>query len=391
MKISEMGFCPEGCACSYTLDFFFFFCCLLSDNLSLHMECEQRSTHECFQYIRLFPKIPLSDYWYLTYETEFNWLIIMLLHSLHFSRILSTFSFVLADATVFLNSEEKFGGPDDFETIGDPDLSPFIEQNDQEIENLNGFDNFDISSTFDPSPFADGHYREIVPVSDHLDSFINDNLFAIDPSTSCLEDDKAAHLNTINRRDSFCPSPETSINVPQFPNILHSVEEPETLPPTIWDTDKVNDLAPTRSADYFCASDKYRVDIRIGRMLVPVCGPGNMVYALPPQQGWPGYGVQGYYPNVEFSTASTCNVIGPRKSFRFCHVYGLIKRCVLIVSLLAPLCPVENVFCCQSWRPYSIQRIEWNSPVDLGVGITCFHLIELGWTGYNEIDDSSSL
>lgn len=313
----------------------------------------------------------------------------MLLHSLHFSRILSPFGFVLADASIFSNSE-TFGGPDDFETIGGSDLSPFIEQNNQEIESLNGFDNLDISSTFDPSLFADGDYREIVSVSDRLDSFINDNFFAIDPSTLCL-DDKPAHLNTIKRRDSFCPNPETPINVPQFPNILPSVEEPEALPPTFWDTDRVNDLAPTRSAEYFCASDKYRVDLRIGRMLVPVCGPGNMVYALPPQQGWPGFGVRGYYPNVEFSRASTCNLIVPRKSFGFCHVYGLIKSCVFIVSLLAPLCPVENVFCCQNWRAYSLQRIEWNSPVDLGVGITCFHLIELGWTGYNEIDVSSSL
>lgn len=64
-------------------------------------------------------------------------------------------------------------------------------------------------------------------------------------------------------------------------------------------------------------------------------------------------------------------------------ILKITKNCS--VSLLTPLCPIEDVFCCQNWRAYSTQRIEWNSPVDLGVGITCFHLIELGWTGYDEI------
>lgn len=98
----------------------------------------------------------------------------MLVQTSHFVRNRFTFTFVSAKESIFLNSE-TLDVPNDFETIGDLDLSPYIEPNNQEIENLNGFDNLDMFNAFDPSPFADGDYQEIVPVSDPLDSFIDDD------------------------------------------------------------------------------------------------------------------------------------------------------------------------------------------------------------------------
>lgn len=61
-------------------------------------------------------------------------------------------------------------------------------------------------------------------------------------------------------------------------------------------------------------------------------------------------------------------------------------REICAVFVLAPFCPTEDVFCCQFWKPYSQQKPEWNYGTDLGVGLLCFHLIELGWTGYDELD-----
>lgn len=251
--------------------------------------------------------------------------------------LLGVFNFILANTSPFSSNTEPLYGPNpdsnDISTFNDLDLSQFLdieENHRQEIEDLNGLtynpDAF-LNALLDPSPLFEGsdYNQEIVSAlsSDYSNSFINgddddDFFFAPDTSsTSCLldnDEDEAVHLNKLfKRKNSFCHNPEETspINVPQFPNniLFPSVEQPEeVLPPTSLDKDN---LAPTRSAEFFCASEKYRVDIRIGRMLVPVCGPGNIVYALPPQQGWPGYGVGGYYPNVEFSRASKCVVIVP--------------------------------------------------------------------------------
>ena len=268
-----------------------------------------------------------------------------------------------SSGSIFSNTENLSFGFDDFGPF-----FPFLEEGDdqEEIDNFdnNDSDNLDVVwDAFDSlSPFVsegDDYQLEdvvVVPASSDdypPDSLINDDndndnddndndnddFFAFDDTStpSCLDDNnnnnnnnnKAAQANEFQRRgDSFCPSnPETPViknNAPQFPTepdniILPSVdveEPPPTSPPLDLDReDTVNDLAapapalaPTttaRSAEFFCASSKYsRVDLRMGRMLVPVCGPGDMVYALLPQRGWPGYGVQGFYPVVEFSRMS---------------------------------------------------------------------------------------
>lgn len=166
-----------------------------------------------------------------------------------------------------------------------------------DLDDLSDSDNFDNLS---PSLFVEWNHPEIVSVSDYRETLLSDDLFPAEMS-SCLDDD-AALPSKLKARDPFCSIPDVPVSVPQFPNILNSIEEADSPSPTVLDNQ--GDLTTTRSAEYFCASERYRVNIRIGRMLVPVCGSGNMVLSLPPQQGWAGYGVTGYYPNIEFSRPS---------------------------------------------------------------------------------------
>lgn len=145
-----------------------------------------------------------------------------------------------------------------------------------------------------PSLVANENYQEIVPVPDNPDSLFNDDLFSVEISSSCLDDGDAAQSGKLRIRNLFCPAPELPINIP---NILPSTEELHAMPPNVLDNQ--GDLTTTKSAGYFCVSSKYRADVRLGLMPVPVCGP-----ASPLQQSSPGYGIQGYYLNVEFSRLS---------------------------------------------------------------------------------------
>ena len=75
--------------------------------------------------------------------------------------------------------------------------------------------------------------------------------------------------------------------------------------------------AQIRTANYYCASLKYRVDVRLGRVPISVCGP-----PLPLQEGWPGYEVQGYYLNVEYSRLSKSVILLfiLRRIFKVCRM-----------------------------------------------------------------------
>ena len=191
---------------------------------------------------------------------------------LHLPWAFFMFGFILASSSIF-SAAEDLDAPDDLDPIDDLDLSPFL-YNDYE----------DIASVPSQSEFPP-----------------DDDLFSADLSTACLDDDDVAQPGKLRTRDS-CPAPEIPINVPQLPNILPSIQEQHALPPTLLENQ--DDLAATRSAEDFCSSAKYRLDIRLGRIPVPVCGP-----SLPLQQGWPGSGADGYYVNVEYSRSSkyACN------------------------------------------------------------------------------------
>lgn len=213
---------------------------------------------------------------------------------------------------------------------------------DTEDLDLDDFDDLDLF------PFVIDDYEDIASVLDHSDILLNDDLFSADILTSCLGDNNVVQLGKLRTRDSSCPAPEIPINIPQFPNILPSTQEPHALPPTLLENQ--GDLATTRPAEYFCSSPKYRGDIRFGRVPVPVCGP-----ALPLQQGWPGSGVQGYYVNVEYSRLSKFSDLSSQTSSSLpCHVMskrdfpslssGTFLPCgrCLLLSVLETIQPSET-------------------------------------------------
>lgn len=177
------------------------------------------------------------------------------------------FGFILASSNIFSDTED-LNTPDDLDPIDDLDLSPFLYNDYEDI-------------AFVPSQ------SEFPPA---------DDLVSADFLVACLDNDDVAEPGKLRTRDS-CLAPEIPINVPQLPNILPSIHEQHALPPTLFDIQ--GDRAATRSAEYFCSSAKYKVDILLGRIPVPVCGP-----SLPLQQSWPGSGANGYYVNVDYSRLS---------------------------------------------------------------------------------------
>lgn len=197
-----------------------------------------------------------------TNDTEIKCLIIMSFQFLHFPWTICMFICVFGGRGIFSNTE--------------------------------GRDDFDIFDDLSASPIIDGSYQETLPVPDQPEFLSNDDLFSIDISSSCFDTGGAAQRGKLRIRNSLCPVPDPSKNVP---NIFPSTEEPNVLPPTEFDNQ--GDLTTARSAADFCSSSKYRLEFRLGRVPVPVCGP-----ALPMQQGSQGAGFLGYYLNVEFSRPS---------------------------------------------------------------------------------------
>ena len=207
---------------------------------------------------------------------------------LHFHLALFIFGLISASSSIFSDTGD-LDAPnalDFIDSIDDLDLSPFLYDDDYQ----------DIASAPNDSP--------LLP---------NDDLFSVDMLTSCLDNENVAQPSKLRTRDS-CPAPEIPINVPQLPNLLPSIQEPHVPPPSL--LVQQGDLAATRSAEYFCSSSKYRLDVTLGRAPIPVCGP-----SLPLQQGWPGSGVEGYYVNVEYSRLSKFfSFPSPASSSVPCHV-----------------------------------------------------------------------